>query len=118
RILRQVHAVPDRLGARRRGHRPGASRRASLGEPRGPARPMRYDDARIAVRDGRADSRPGAERARAFPRRLRPAPRPGEGRPGVMSRLTSRFTSRFMTRLVMDRFADRFATPTELPCTR
>ena len=63
-VVRQVHAVPGRRGARRRGDRPDHGRRAPRREP-GPARrPLRRDDRGLVVRDGRADADAGAQRDR------------------------------------------------------
>lgn len=63
RIVRQVHAMPDRLHARRRGDRPHHRRRRA-GQARGAgARPVRHDAGRVALRDGRHDALSGAVRA-------------------------------------------------------
>src|SRR5205823_9486467 len=64
------HAVPDRLDARGRGHRPysrGCRRRA---ERAAAGRAVRDHGAGIAVRAGRHGAVPGAERTEAFPGRL------------------------------------------------
>ena len=53
RILRQVHAVPDRLDARRRDHRQDHRRRAHRGEYRAARRPLQDHEVRLAVRAGR-----------------------------------------------------------------
>src|SRR5262249_11495021 len=62
-VLWQVHAVPDRRGPRRRGHRPDPRRqrpRGPCGERRPARGPLRAHDRGVAVRDGRphADARP------------------------------------------------------------
>src|SRR5579884_2179005 len=67
-----MHALPDRLHARRRGDRPYHPGAGPQRQPDAAARPVRYDDPRLAVRTGRSDPAAGAERAEAFPRRLRP----------------------------------------------
>jgi hypothetical protein len=71
RILRQVHAVPHRLDARRRDHRQDRARRATAREPRRCSRPLRHHEIRLAVRAGRLHALPGDERAEAFPGRFR-----------------------------------------------
>ena len=69
-VVRQVHAVPRRRGARRGGDRPDHRRRAPRRKP-GPARrPVRRDDRRIVVRDGWAHADAGTQRDHTFPRRL------------------------------------------------
>ena len=69
RVLRQVHAVPHRLGARRRGDRPHP-----VGPPEERADNVALledlcdaDDRRLALRAGRHDAVPGAERPAALP---------------------------------------------------
>ena len=72
-ILRQVHALPHRLDPRRRGDRPDHRRRGPRRRISSVLRRSVRDDAgRLAVRAGRADAVPGAERAQALPRRFRP----------------------------------------------
>ena len=56
RELRQVHALPHRLDARRRSDRQDHRRRRPRQEPRASRRPVRDNDRRFAVRDGRADA--------------------------------------------------------------
>ncbi len=87
-VLRQVHALPDRVGARRRGHRPDHRRPRTRQEPRASRRPVRDDGRRLVVRDGRADTDAGAQRHPALPGGLRQAGRDaaaacdgGAGRP-------------------------------------
>ena len=65
RILRQMHAVPDRIGARRRGDRPHGGRYQDRSrEGRGvAARPVPDHAGRVAVRAGRHGTVPGAQRA-------------------------------------------------------
>ena len=67
RILRQVHALPHRLGARRRGDRPDHRRHRARPEHRAPRRSLPDDDRRLALRHGRLDADAGAERGEAFP---------------------------------------------------
>ena len=76
RELRQVHALPDRRGARRgdgrqdrHGHRAGE-------EPRGHRRSLQHDEIRLAVRARRLHALPGDERADPFPGRLPEKPLP------------------------------------------
>ena len=70
RILRQVHALPHRLDARRRSDRPSGGRR-ECGRARGAAaRSVRHHDLRIAVRAGRPDALSGAVGAEPFSRRF------------------------------------------------
>ena len=75
RELRQVHALPHRLDARRRDHR--QDHRAAS-EPRenlaAGRRPLQHDEVRLALRARRLHALSGDERADAFPRRFRPAP--------------------------------------------
>ena len=71
-IVRQVHALPHRIGARRRGDRPHRRRRRPRREHRAVEGSVRDHDRRIAVRHGRADADAGHERAQPFPRRLQP----------------------------------------------
>ena len=71
RVVRQVHAVPGRLDARRRDHRPDHRRPRRGGEPRAPRRPVRDHDQGVAVRHGRLDPDAGAERDQALARGLR-----------------------------------------------
>ena len=84
RVVRQVHAVPHRVGARRRGDRPDHRRRRTCA-----ANLVLLDDLcetmtdGLAVRHGRADPDAGAERAQALPRGLRP---PGDVPSGRMTR--------------------------------
>ena len=73
-VLRQVHPVPHRVDARRRGHRPdprGHRRRRAPHPARAARGPLHHDDQGLAVRDGRADADAGAQRARALPGGLR-----------------------------------------------
>ena len=72
RIVRQVHAVPHRLGARHGGDGPHHRRPAARGEPRSAARPLSHDEVRLAVRAGRVHPVPGDERAGTFPRGFPP----------------------------------------------
>ena len=71
RILRQVHALPDRLDPRRRGHRPHRPRRGPRRQPRGARRPLRHHEVRLALRARRLHALSGDERAHAFPGRFR-----------------------------------------------
>ena len=73
RVVRQVHAVPDRFDARRRDDRTHPPRRYVGAAGHAAARPVRHDAGRFAVRHGRHDTLPGAVRARPFPRRFRAA---------------------------------------------
>ncbi len=65
RILRQMHALPHRLHARRRGHRPHPRRRCRTDHLA--AQPVRHHDPRLDVRDGRHDAVSGAVGAQSFP---------------------------------------------------
>ena len=78
-VLRQVHALPHRLGARRRGYRPHHRQRRPRVEHRFAAGSLQYHDRRVAVRHGRADAHARDERIAAFPRRLQ-SPGPCRGR--------------------------------------
>ncbi len=71
RKLRQVHAVPDRCGARRRGDRPDHRRPRAPAADRTAARAVRHDGPRLAVRDGRHGAVSGALRPATLPRGLR-----------------------------------------------
>ena len=71
RVVRQVHAVPGRLHARRRGDRPDHRGPRRGGQPGAHRRPVRDDDEGVAVRHGRADPDAGAERDQALARGLR-----------------------------------------------
>ncbi len=67
RVVRQVHALPHRIDARRRGHRPLIPARIARVEP-GPARrTLRYDGQGLAVRAGRADAVPVQSALKHFP---------------------------------------------------
>ncbi len=74
-VLRQVHTLPARVGARRRARGPHhcrsyqrrAQRRATRGS-RTARRALRHHVQRIAVRAGRHDAVPGAQRAHTFSR--------------------------------------------------
>ena len=67
-ILRQVHSLPHRLDARRRGDGPHhQGRRQARRRHQAARRPVRHDAVRFAVRPGRHDAVPGHERAQAFP---------------------------------------------------
>jgi formate dehydrogenase iron-sulfur subunit len=70
-ILRQVHAVPRRLGARHGGDRPHRRRRQARGQPRSVARPLPYDEVRLALRAGRLHPLPSHQRAGTLAGRLR-----------------------------------------------
>jgi len=72
RILRQVHAVPDRFDPRRRDHRQDPRRQSRAGEHRRAGRPQQHHEVRFAVRAGRLHAVSGDERIEAFPRRFRP----------------------------------------------
>ncbi len=87
RELWQVHPVPRRLGARRRGDGPDHRRRERRGEPRADRRPLPHLEARIAVRARRLHALSGDERADAFPGRL---PRAYDAGGGVVSPWRSR----------------------------
>ena len=70
RVVRQVHAVPGRVDAGRRDHRPDHRRDTRRrGQPGAARRPVRDADEGVAVRDGRADPDAGAERDQALPAR-------------------------------------------------
>ena len=69
RVVRQMHSLPHRLDARRGGHRPDRARAGARREPAPARRSVRDDAAWLAVRAGRHDALPGAERAQAFPQR-------------------------------------------------
>ena len=73
RVVRQVHAVPSGLDARRGDDRPDHRRPRRGGQPRAARRPLRDHDEGIAVRDGRPDAHAGPERDQALPRGLRGA---------------------------------------------
>ncbi len=66
-VVRQVHAVPHRLGARHGGDRPHRRRRAGGGESRSAARPLPHHEVRFAVRARRVHPVSGDERAGTFP---------------------------------------------------
>ena len=70
--LRQMHAVPHRLDARRRDGRQDHRRPGTPKERRTFARSLRGDDRRFALRARRADASARPQRARPFQRRLRP----------------------------------------------
>ena len=72
RILRQVHALPDRFDPRRRDHRQDSARRARQRKPRRRRGPLQHHEIRFALRARRLHALPRDERAQAFPRRLRP----------------------------------------------
>ncbi len=72
-VVRQVHALPDRLAPRRRGDRQDHRGPRPAAEPRRARRPVRHDDRRVPLRDGRADPDARAQRDPALPRGLRPA---------------------------------------------
>ena len=72
RILRQVHALPHRLGARHRDHGQDHPRRARRGQPRAGHRPLPDAEVRLAVCAGRLHALSGDERHPAFPRGFQP----------------------------------------------
>ena len=76
RELRQVHAVPHRFAARRRGDRQDHRRRQPRQELDASRRPVRDHDGRIAVRHGRVDPNAGDERRQRLPGRF-----PAQGAP-------------------------------------
>ena len=67
RVLRQVHAVPRRLDARRRGHRPHHPWRESRRQYRAAGRPVPYPEVRFALRARRLHALSGDERADLLP---------------------------------------------------
>ena len=69
-VVRQVHALPHRLGARHGGDRPHHRRRAGGGERRTAARSLPHDEVRFAVRSRRVHPVSGDERAGTFPGRF------------------------------------------------
>ena len=72
--LRQMHALPHRLDARRRDGRQDHRRpRTAENNIAAAARSLRGDDRRLALRARRPDAAAGAERARPFPRGFRHA---------------------------------------------
>src|SRR5918999_845428 len=71
-VVRQVHAVPRRRGPRPRDHRQDHLGRGCRSEPGRARRPVRADDRRLTVRDGRPDPHARPQRRPALPRRLRP----------------------------------------------
>ena len=73
RVVRQVHALPYRLRARRRGDRPHRRGREPRGQYRAVAGSLRDDDRWIAVRHGRVNPHARDERAAPFPRGLPPS---------------------------------------------
>ena len=77
--LRQMHALPHRLDARRRDRRQDHRRRPARGQYRAAARSLRDDARRLALRARRPDALSGAERARPLPRGFRPPPRAAGG---------------------------------------
>ena len=80
RILRQVHALPHRLDARRRGDRPHHQRRAPRRQYRSARRPLQHHEVRFALRARRLHAVSGDERAHPFPRRFRRAAAPASRR--------------------------------------
>ena len=72
RMLRQVHALPHRLDARRRDHRQDQSRRARRRKPRRGRRPLQHHEVRLALRARRLHALSRDERAETFPGRFRP----------------------------------------------
>src|SRR5690606_3502077 len=73
-VLRQVHPVPDRLGARGGDDRPDHRRPGPGAEPPAPGGPVQHHDQGLAVRHGWPDPHAGAQRAAALPRGLRQEP--------------------------------------------
>ena len=72
RILRQVHALPDRLDPRRRDHRQDPRRRPRRGEHRCGRGPLQHHEVRLALCAGRLHALPRHERPETFPGRFRP----------------------------------------------
>ena len=74
RVLRQMHAVPDRRNARRGGdrqdHCKSGCRPGPAGADRVVARPVRHDAERFDVRDGRHDTLSGVVRIESLSKRL------------------------------------------------
>ena len=66
-ILREMHALPDRLGPWSRGRRPDHGRHRSRGERRGSQGFVPYYEVRIAVRPRGLRTLPGDERPQSFP---------------------------------------------------
>ncbi len=67
RIVRQVHAVPDRLDPRRRDGRPHHQRREPRRQSHGARRPLQHHEVRLALRARRLHPLSGDERAHPFP---------------------------------------------------
>ena len=90
RILRQVHALPHRLGARHRDHGQDHPRRARRGQPRAGHRSLPDAEVRLALCAGRLHALSGDERHPAFPRGFQPPAPAGCG--GIRSRPCLSFT--------------------------
>ena len=71
RIVRQMHAVPNRIDSRHRGDRRHCQSAPPARESRGAARSVRHDEVWLAVRARRSDAAAGSERAKIFSRGLR-----------------------------------------------
>ena len=75
RELRQVHALPPRLDARRRGGRQDRRQHRAAEADRAAHRPLQHHEVRIALRARRFYPISGDERADAFPGRFSPIAR-------------------------------------------
>ena len=75
RVLREMHAVPDRRDPRRRGDRPHHPRRAARREHRAGRGPLQDHEVRLALRARRLHALPGHERAPHFPEDFGASPR-------------------------------------------
>ena len=78
-FVRQVHAVPHRIGAWHGGDRPNCRRREGGGEPRSAARSLPHDEVRFAMRSGWVHPISSDERAGTFPRGFPSSPSRGGG---------------------------------------
>ena len=67
RVVRKMHALPHRVGARRRDDGPDHCRRRTRAEHRDPRGSLQYDDRRLTVRDGWIDAHAGDERVASLP---------------------------------------------------
>ncbi len=66
-FVRKMHALPHRLGARRRDDGPDHRRRRTRTEHRDPRGSLQYDDRRLTVRHGWIDPHAGDERVASLP---------------------------------------------------